>query len=198
MPARGNYMYKCLALLAIPCLARGQDYPRNSFEVGAGAGIPIFARSQIFWDTSAQFSTGYGFRFSRHFQADVMYTRVFNPAQTQFEEFALIEGHKLGGGSIDSYLFGGRLLFPLRSRVLLSAGAGTIYDRFNAPRLRLGPNLDQTGWGAYVLGSAAVPLGRSKRFYLNVTPRFEVVQARDAWFHRNRWLSLPLQFGFRI
>jgi hypothetical protein len=90
--AYGDYMYKCPALLAIACLARAQDYPKNSFEVGAGAGIPVFARSQIFWDNSAQFSAGYGFRFNRHFQADLMYTRVFNPAERQFEEFVLIEG----------------------------------------------------------------------------------------------------------
>lgn len=110
-------------------------YPKNSFEVGAGAGIPVFAHSQIFWDDSVQFSAGYGFRFNPHFQADLMYTRVFNPAERQFEEFVLIEGHKLGGGSIDSYLLGGRVLFPFRSRVLLSAGTGAIYERFNAPRL---------------------------------------------------------------
>jgi hypothetical protein len=182
MPANGDYMYKYLALLAIAWVARAQDYPKNSFEVGAGAGIPVFARSRGLWDDSAQFSAGYGFRFNRHFQADLMYTRVFNPAETQFEEFVLIEGHKLGGGSIDSYLFGGRVLFPVRSRVLLSAGAGAIYDRFNAPRLSLGLNLDQTGWGAYLLGSASVPLGRSKHFYLAVTPRLEVVQARYAWY----------------
>jgi hypothetical protein len=133
MAAHGEYMYKYLALLAIPWSARAQDYPKNSFEAGAGAGIPVFAHSQIFWDDSVQFSAGYGFRFNAHFQADLMYTRVFNPAERQFDEFALIEGHTLGGGSIDSYLLGGRVLFPFRIRVLLSAGAGAIYDRFNAP-----------------------------------------------------------------
>lgn len=191
-------MYKYLALSAMAMVAVAQDYPKNSFEVGGGAGIPLFSHSRILWDDSGQFSAGYGFRFQRHFQADLMYTRVSSPAETQFAEFELLEGHKLGGGTIDSYLLGGRALFPIGSRVVLSAGAGAIYDRFNAPRLSLGPNLDQTGWGAYLLGSVSVPLGRSKHFYVTVTPRFEAVQARDAWLHRNRWLTLPLQFGFRL
>src|SRR5260370_34795275 len=90
MSAHRDYMYKYLALLAIAWVARAQDYPKNSLEIGAGAGIPVFAHSRIFWNDSAQFSAGYGFRFNRHFQADLMYTRVFNPAEPPLEWFVLM------------------------------------------------------------------------------------------------------------
>jgi hypothetical protein len=192
-------MLKCLVLLStVALLSVAQPFPKNSVELGGGAGIPLFARSQMFWDSSAQLSVGYGLRFVRRLQADLMYTHVFNPAAAQFEQFSVLVGHTPGGGSIDSILLGGRVVFPLRKRVLVSVGAGSIYDRFTAPQLNLSVNGDACGWGVYLLGSASMPLGRSNHFYLAITPRVEVVQARDAWLHRNRWLTLPVQLGFRF
>ncbi len=179
-------------------MAAAQDGFRNSVEAGGGAGIPVFSRSRSIWDDSPQLSAGYGFRFQRHLQADILYTHVFNPAQSQFDQFGFSEGHNPGGGTIHSVLFGGRALFRTGARVRLSAGAGAIYDRFSAPRLSFPAELDQTGWGAYALVSASMPLVRSERFYVAVTPRLELVQAWQSWLHRHRWVTVPVQFGVRF
>jgi hypothetical protein len=184
-------------LLAIAVAGFGQDDHRHSFTVGGGAGFPLFSRSRSIWEDGVLFRAGYGFRFQRHWQTDVAYTRVFSPADKQFDPLEpVLERRELGGGRIDSYLFGGRMLFPVRDRLLVSAGIGAVHERFRAPRLSSGPVLDETGWGAYVLGSVSWVLDARRHFRIGVTPRLEIVQARSAWLRRNRWLMLPFEFGF--
>lgn len=108
----------------------------------------------------------------------------------------MLERRELGGGKLESFLVGGRILFPVHDRLLLSAGMGAAHERFGAPRLSAGATLNQTGWGGYVLGAVRWTLDGAGHFHLIITPRLEVIQARDAWLHRNRWLMLPVEFGF--
>ena len=189
-------MRRCFLVLAIAVTALAQDYRKHNFTVGGGIGFPLFERSRSIWEDSSLFSAGYGFRFERRFQADVAHTRVFSPADKQSDPFEpFIERRELGGGTIDAYLLGGRMLFPIRDRLLLCGGIGAVHERFRGPRLTSGPTLDETGCGAYALGSVSWELDRSGHFHIGITPRLEIVQARKAWLHRNRWLVLPIEFG---
>lgn len=174
-----------------------QEYPKHNLTVGVGVGAPLFERSRSIWETSSLLSVSYGFRLTRHFQADAAYTRAFNPADKQFDPAEpVLERREVGGGALDSYFLGGRVVMPVHKRLLFGVGAGAVHERFYAPELRSGSWME-TGWGVYALGSVAVQLDQRGRFSVGCSPRLEVVQSRDAWLHRNRWLRVPIEFGFR-
>ena len=185
-------MKRCflLHILALPVVA--QPVFRHNLTVGAGAGVPLFERSRVTWEDSPLISAGYGYRFHRNLQADVMFSTTLSPGA---KIFAVVPGQE-GGGRIDSYLFGGRTIAPLRGgRLLLSFGLGAVHERFSAPPLALRVSLDETGWGGYALAGAGVALDQRGRFRLSITPRAQLVNALLPLLHRNRWLMLPVEFG---
>jgi hypothetical protein len=182
-----------IAAIALPA----QDF-RHQLSIGPGGGFPVFARSRSLWEDSAALDVAYGVRIKRALQADFGFTRTFSPADKQFDPLEFTERRELGGGRIDSWRFGGRWVFSERGRLQLSAGIGAIRQHFTAPQLAFGPELDESGWGVYALGSVSWRLDGAGRFRIGVTPRLELVQARTAWLHRNRSLFVPVEVVFRF
>jgi len=154
----------------------GGDYPHHTVTFGAGAGLPRGELNGLFKD-SGGISAGYGYRFSRYFQADTGLDVLFGAAGVR--EF-LQTG--LGDLRIKDYEFlipfGGRAILPLaRGRLLISGGGGGAYlryiERVNQPsyyfRVDCPICTSRSGWAYYGLVGTSVALDRLQHFRFGVT-----------------------------
>lgn len=203
-----------LALLAIPALfiltpVRAQDYyPRHNFTFGVGGAAPQADLSSLM-QSSPGVSVGYGYRFMRYFQADLGLDILFGAARIR--EFLQTD---IGGFRIkDREYFvpmGGRAIVPLaEGRVLLSAGGGGLYlkynERVNQPssyyRIDCPICTSRSGWGYYAQAGADyffMPnfrLGLKTRVYRGHTegePLGPVPGVRT----RDQWVNTMAELGF--
>ena len=191
------------ALLALPLLAQSPDwYRKHYFSVGGGAGLPGGDIKPLL-DPSPAFRFNYGYRFHRYFQADAGIDTVFYAARVRdFYE------SDFGDLRIKDYQFfvpmGGRAIVPLmRNRVLLSAGGGGPYMRYQERvRQPFGDNFRidcpvcraRDGWGYYGLVGASVAIDRAQMIRLGFSTRVyradvagqsigavPAIQTRDSW-----------------
>jgi hypothetical protein len=93
--------------------------------------------------------------------------------------------------------FGVCFVAPLYlGRVEFSGGGGGLYENYTvgSPGPGGGP-LPRQGWGGYFVGSVAVPLDHSRRFWVGATPRWFLANPAYA---RDRWFQISGEFSVRF
>ncbi|MEZ5398331.1 MAG: hypothetical protein R2729_01600 [Bryobacteraceae bacterium] len=95
--------------------------------------------------------------------------------------------------------FGLRLVAPLvRDRIELSGGEGGLCESYAVANPNPAARPSRSGWGGYVVASAAVALDPGRHVWLSVSPRYYVVNPAA---YRDRWLQvyadLSLGWGAR-
>jgi hypothetical protein len=201
-------MRALLLLAAIAPLLGQTNYPRHNITLGAGAGLPRGELNSFFSD-SAGVSVGYGYRFQRHFQADIGLDTLFGAAGVR--DFLSTD---LGYLRIRDFQylipFGGRVVLPMREgRVLASLGGGGAYLRYSE-RLRQASSYyhvecpectSRSGWGTYALAGTSLALDHYQRFRVGVTAKVyrghtdgESLGSAPALRTRDMWLNLFADF----
>jgi hypothetical protein len=195
-----------VAAAALP----GQSlYPRHNFTLGFGGAQPQ-QQLEANYQTRPGLSVGYGYRFSRYFQADVGFDTVFGAAGVR-DYLASDAGYL----RIRDYEFfvpvGARGILPLfGGRLLISGGGGGAYLRY--AELVHQPNDyyrydcpacgTRSGWGYYALASAGTYVDRAQHFRVGVVAKmYRANTSGDslgaaAGDSRDRWLNLMGEFGF--
>ena len=202
---------KALLLLAavVPLLGQS-DYPRHNLTLGVGAGRPRADIGGLLTD-SPSLAIGYGYRFHRHFQADVGLDTMFGAADirdffpSQFGDLRIRDYQFL-------IPFGGRAILPFgNGRVLLSGGGGGVHLRYTE-RVRQPSNYfridcrvcnSRNGWGYYALVGASVAVDRYQRFRLGFASKIyrghtdgDPFGAVPALRTRDQWVNLYGELGF--
>ncbi len=172
-------MNKALLVLAVclPLVAQPR-YPKHSFTIGAGAGMPGGDLSGLFRN-SGGVSFSYGYRFQRNLQADIGLDMLMGAAKVR--EFLATDFGYLRIRDFQFLIpFGGRAVLPVREgRLLLSAGGGGAYMRYSE-RLKQPsyyytfqcPDCEaRSGWGVYALAAGSIALDSNQMFRLGVTAK---------------------------
>lgn len=93
--------------------------------------------------------------------------------------------------------YGVRFVAPLyRQRIEFSGGGGGLYEKYSVSDavnfLGLRP---YNAWGGYFVGSAALALDRSRRFWIGATPRWFLANRESG---RDRWFQILAEFSVRF
>jgi hypothetical protein len=201
-----------LALILAAPLAAQRGFPQHYFTAGGGAGIPQGDLQPLFSNSPA-LRIGYGYRFHQNFQVDVGLDTVFHSADVR-DLFPSV----VGDLRIRDYQYllpmGGRAIVPLaRGRVLLSAGGGGAYMRYQESirqpfgdsyfRLECTTCRSRSGWGYYALLGGSVAIDRYQHFRVGVTTRLYRGNTQGDQFGalppvetRDQWLATAAEFTF--
>ncbi|MDX2150389.1 MAG: outer membrane beta-barrel protein [Bryobacteraceae bacterium] len=171
--------YAALTLLILSASAAfGQGYARHNVELGIGAAVP---RGDLkpFFEPAPSLQVGYGYRFSRYFQADGGFEAVFSAGDV--EDY--LETN-FGPLRIRDYAFfvpiGGRAILPLfGERLHIYGGGGAAYTRYSELvrqpsefiRIDCPPCASRSGWGSYAQAGFSVGIDRRGLFRLGVRAR---------------------------
>ncbi len=198
-------------LVAVPLVAQ-DSYTKHNITFGAGAGLPLRELSGLF-DNSPGITIDYGYRFMRHFQADTGLDVLFGAAGVR--QFLPTDLGLLRIKDIQyMWPFGGRVVWPFKDgRLQASIGGGGVYLRYSE-RLEQ-PNsyyrfscpvcTSRSGWGAYGVAAASIPIDHYQRFRFGVTAKVyrghtngEAVGPVPALETRDMWVNLfaDLTVGF--
>lgn len=204
-----------LALFALPCLllsttalAQVEEWHRNNITLGVGPAIPV-GNTTTFLATAPLVTAGYGYRFSRWFQADAGFQAAFGAANNQNPE--LTDFGPLQGGDHEFMIpLGGRVFVPSPlSRIEFSVGAGTAYLHYSETVPSNGfvsPSCfsctSRGGWGGYGLGNASYFLDDNHNFHVGTTVQFisastngQAVGNVPAMRTTDHWVNLSFEFG---
>lgn len=169
-----------LAITSAPAFAQS-EIQHNNIIVGGGAAIPAGNATQ-YLSTAPMFTLGYGYRFTRLFQADAGFQMAFGAANNQnVVQTAL--GPVQGGDHELMIPLGGRIYIPAPfKRIQVSAGGGGIYLHYSetAPSSGYYQNNCYTctsrgGWGGYGLLDANYALDSNHNWRIGTT--FQYVAA---------------------
>lgn len=150
-------------------------YPRHNFTFGAGAAEP---KGDLggFFITKPGISIGYGYRFSRYFQADLGLDMVFGAAHVR--DYLETSLGPLRIRDRQFFVpFGGRAILPLAGgRLLISGGGGGAYLRYaellNQPgyyyKVDCPVCTTRDGWAYYALAEVSGFLDRNQHFRVGV------------------------------
>ena len=167
-----------IVLAATPLVAQEGLAKRFSVTVGGGAAIPGRDLRGLM-ENSPLFRFGFGYRFSKYFQADAGVDAVFHAAGVDYSQFTFI-----GNLRVRDYEymapFGGRAILPL-GRVELFGGGGGAYMHYGEQVEVPGSGSDSSyncvvcrsrgGWGYYATAGAMAAIDRGKRFWVGVETR---------------------------
>jgi hypothetical protein len=180
-------------LLAVSALS-AQPIPQNLITMSGCWSHQIGGYVQE-KQTAAGFGISYGYRFYRFMEAEAGLFAALDPAGTECEKFGCADV----GDRFYWIPFGIRFLAPLYlDRMEFSGGGGGLYEKYTPGTggpPGYGVTLGRDGWGGYFVGSAAVSLDRSRRFWLAVTPRWFLANPSYA---RDRWLQIAGEIQVRF
>ena len=196
-----------LAILVSPLWAQ---YQHHYLTLGGGAGLPSGQVGALLKPSPA-LRFNYGYRFHPYFQADIGLDTVFHAAKVR--DFYQSQ---FGDLRIKDYQYflpiGGRAIVPLaRNRVLLSAGGGGAYLRYQEHlRQPFGDSnfrIDcpvcsaRNGFGYYGLVGASVAIDRYQRFRLGWSTRVirgdttgDAIGPVPAIRTHDTWINSALEF----
>ncbi len=168
-------------LLMVSC-ATAQSVPRNRLTFSGGWSRQIGGNS-FEQQTATGLGLSYGYRAHNYVEAEAGVFTALDPTGEICSAHGCVDVN-------DHFFwvpFGVRFIAPLHlGRAEFSGGGGGLYERYTvgSPSFGGGP-LPRHGWGGYFVGSAAMALDHSRRFWLGVTPRWFLANpayARDRWF----------------
>ncbi len=120
-----------LCLLAVPFGGFAQsDFHHNNIVVGVGPAIPM-GSSTTYLSAAPLIKVGYGYRFSKLFQADAGFQMAFGAASNQNQVVTDL-GVVQGGDHEFMIPLGGRIIIPQPfKRFEVSAGGGAVYLHYS-------------------------------------------------------------------
>jgi hypothetical protein len=143
-------------------------------------------------ETAPGLGLSYGHRFHKFIEAEAGLFTALDPAGQQCSKYGCVD--------VDDHFywvpFGVRFVAPLYlGRIEFSGGGGGLYENYTGGGSYPGgaPATPRQGWGGYFVGSTAIPLDRSRHFWLGATPRWFLANptyARDRWFQISGELSV--------
>ena len=168
-----------------------QSFSRNLLTFSGGWADQIGPSYQNESATSLGLTYGYRWR---------QYVALEAGIQTALQPGPEVRGAHYDFKPDDRYIwvpFGVRLIAPIaEDRVELSVGGGGLYQRYSISNSGSGFGFDPyNAWGGYGVASAAVALDRRRHFWVGGSPRFFIANGD---FHRDRWVTLTAEFGFRF
>jgi hypothetical protein len=177
---------KRLTLLALSCVAfpilafSQEEFHHHNISVGLGPAIPL-GSSTTYLGAAPLLEFGYGYRFTRLFQADVGFQMAFGAAHNQNAEVTDL-GPIQGGDHEFMIPLGGRVYVPLPfKRISLSAGGGAAYLRYSETIPSSGGYYftnncysctSRSGWGGYGLVNANYYLDSNHNFHVGTTLQY--------------------------
>jgi len=168
-----------LSCILVPLTAFAQeDYHRNNITAGIGVAVPV-GKTTNYLGNAPLVSVGYGYRFSRLFQADAGFQAAFGAANNQNGEVTDF-GAVQGGDHEFMIPLGGRVYIPLPfKRLEFSVGGGTAYLHYSEtiPSNAFGASncyscTSRGGWGGYGLANASYFLDSNHNFRVGTTFQF--------------------------
>lgn len=201
-----------IALSAVPLAAQNRWERKFSFTLGGGVGVPG-QDLRGFFSNSGLFRAGFGYRFSRYFQADAGLDAVIHAAGVDFSQNTFIGRLRVRD---NEYLvpLGGRAILPI-GRVELFAGGGAGYLHYTEQVEVPGAGDDSSfnctvctsrgGWGYYATAGVSAAVDRHKRFWVGVETRgFRAKTSGDPLGQvpgietRDQWVNTAAVFTVRF
>jgi len=192
----------------LPTLASAQDFHRNNIIAGIGPAIPT-GNATGYLSTAPLVSLGYGYRFSRFFQADAGLQIAFGAANNQ-NAVQTDLGPVQGGDHEFMVPLGGRFIIPMPlKRFEVSAGGGAMYLHYSetAPSNGYYSNNCYTctsrgGWGGYGLANVSYFLDENHNFrvgttlqYISASTNGQAVGNVPAIATTDHWMTVSFGFG---
>lgn len=205
-----NLSFICIFGVLLSSVAFGQspDFHKNNVYIGIGPAIPTGGDTS-YLSAAPLVSVGYGYRFTRLFQADIGFQAAFGAANNSFAEVTDLGNIK--GGDREYFIpFGGRIIIPTPFKKLeFSAGGGGVHLHYSetVPSSYYYQNncyscTSRGGWGAYGLANASYFLDDNHTFHVGTTAQFitgklngQSVGATPANSSTDHWLNLSFDFG---
>jgi hypothetical protein len=188
--------------------SQGEDFHRNNITVGVGAAIPL-GSTATYLGTAPLVTVGYGYRFTRLFQADVGFQAAFGAANNQNPE--ITDFGPIQGGDHEFMIpLGGRVIIPNPfMRFEISAGGGTAYLHYSETIPQNGfvtsscySCTSRGGWGGYGLGNVSYFLDANHNFRVGTTFQFitaatngQAVGNVPAIRTTDHWMNVFFGFG---
>src|SRR5258708_4232230 len=149
--------------------AAAQSVPRNRLTFSGGWSHRIGGYS-FGQQTATGLGLSYGYRVHKYVEAEVGVFTALDPTGEVCSHSGCIDVS-------DHFFwipFGVRFIAPLYlGRIEFSGGGGGLYEKYTAGSSTIGGGpLPRYGWGGYFVGSAAISLDHSRRFWLGATPRW--------------------------
>ncbi len=211
----GRLLLASVCLSTLPFLAVAQDsgngdFHRNNIVAGLGAAIPT-GTSTTYLGTAPLIRFGYGYRFSRWFQADAGFQMAFGAAHNQNAVITDI-GTVQGGDHEFMIPLGGRVFLPLPfKRIETSVGGGAAYLHYSETAPSTGGAgysincyscTSRGGWGGYGLGNVSYFLDENKTFRVGTTFEYvagstngQAVANFPALKTTDHWANVTFEFG---
>lgn len=198
-----------MAVVASIACAQSEDYHHSNITVGGGAAVPTGSDTS-YLQTAPIFTLGYGYRFSRLFEADAGIQIAFGAANNQNAE-ATSFGAIQGGDHEFMVPLGGRIYIPQPfKRIDISAGGGATYLHYAETVSSGGGYYAPTcytctardGWGGYGLVNARYYLDSNRNFSVGTTFQFiagstngQSVGSVPGIKTTDHWTNISFEFG---
>jgi hypothetical protein len=200
-----------LGWISLASMAFGQDeFQHHNVMVGVGAAIPT-GSSTSYLNTAPLISFGYGYRFTRLFQADAGVQFAFGAANNQNAEITDF-GTVQGGDHEIMVPLGGRIYIPQPfKRIEVSVGGGTMYLHYSET---ISSNAgygyqnycysctSRGGWGGYGMANVSYFLDSNHIFrvgttvqYISASTNGAAVADIPALKTTDHWTNVLFQFG---
>jgi|GEM_PF-686850 len=205
-----------LGWISVASMAFGQDnFKHHNFMVGFGAANPA-GSSTNYLTTAPLLSFGYGYRFTRLFQAEGGVQFAFGAANNQNSEITNL-GTVQGGDHEIMVPLGGRLYIPQPlKRIEISAGGGAMYLHYTETISSSNTGYSgysgyqnycysctsRGGWGGYGLANVNYFLDSNHTFrvgttvqYISASTNGPAVANFPALKTTDHWINVLFQFG---
>ena len=204
------------ASLLAPCITFSQEQSdevhHHNLVFGVGAGIPT-GNATNYLSNAPLIRFGYGYRFSRLFQADAGFQMAFGAAHNTNAEVTDL-GQVQGGDHEFMIPLGGRVYIPLPfPRIQVSAGGGAVYLHYSEtiPSNSGYYGYSSTcysctsrgGWGGYGLANVSYFLDSNHNFRVGTTLQYiagstngQAVASFPANHTFDHWVNVAFDFGF--
>ena len=201
-----------LGWISLASMAFGQDeFQHHNVMFGVGAAVPM-GSSTNYLSSAPLISFGYGYRFTRLFQADAGIQFAFGAANNQNAEITDY-GTVQGGDHEVMVPLGGRIYIPQPfKRLEVSAGGGTMYlhysetissnTGFSGYQNYCYSCTSRGGWGGYGMANVSYFLDSNRIFKIGATAQYisastngAAVADIPALKTTDHWTNVLLQFG---
>ena len=200
-----------LCWISVASMAFGQEeFHHHNVTAGLGAAIPV-GSSTNYLNAAPLVSFGYGYRFTRLFQADAGVQFAFGAANNQNPEITDF-GAMRGGDHEYMIPLGGRVYIPQPfTRIEVSAGGGTMYLHYSET---ISSNTgygyqnycysctSRGGWGGYGTANVSYFLDSNRTFRIGTTVQYisastngGAVANIPALKTTDHWTNVLFQFG---
>ncbi len=199
-------------------LAQDTDYHHHNVTFDVGAAVPV-GNTSSYLTTAPLIGFGYGYRFSRLFQADAGFQMAFGAANNQHPELTNTgygAGYGQGGDHEFMIPLGGRVYIPQPYKHLeFSVGGGAAYLHYSETVSSSNTGYgyggssgcysctSRGGWGGYGMANASYYFDSNRIFHIGTTVQFidattngPAVGNVPALKTSDHWTNVSVEFGF--